>query len=146
MSISFETPQPRFGVVYPHDVIGPAANLGAERIEAEQHRSALAAVRMEAVEDIETHGLVEMADMRLALHRIVQMHEGLSHFVGDLKLEEVTTEYIGVVMNKVLTAEQGEISPEDCEEFFTGLSELVPELKRTSKETPAHANGTGMYL
>jgi len=139
----FDIPNSRFGVVRSHDSMGLEANAPLVRIEAEQHRSALAAVRSEASEDIKENGLVKMADMEHALHRVIKMHEGLSHFVKDLELEEVTSAYIGVIVNEILEDEKGELGPEDCEEFFTGLSELIPELKRVTDDAD---KGTGLYL
>jgi hypothetical protein len=133
----------RHGPVYSHDVMGVEANSAPESIEDEQRRHALLAVRAEAADDVERHGLVAMADMGHALQRAVKMQEGFSHFVDGISLEDVTAEYIAALTGKVIKDEHNELTIEDCEEFFTGLSEFIPELKKTTEDGN---NGTGMYL
>lgn len=121
----------RHGTVYSHDVIGREANKTREAIEQELRRNALATVREAASDDIERHGLVAMANMELTLGNTVRIHEQISGFV-DVSLEEVTAEYLAKITDKIITDKTGELSAEDLDEYFSGLSQFIPELSKSA--------------
>jgi hypothetical protein len=120
----------RHGTVYSPDTLGLPANAQTERIKAEQHKVALAAIRERVNEDIEGMGVVALSDMRLTLGRAIELHEGFSNFVDGLSLEEVTAEYLATLTKKIV--ESDELSDTDYDEYLTGLAEFIPELARTA--------------
>jgi hypothetical protein len=121
----------RHGTVYSHDVIGPEANKKHEVVEQELRESALAIVREAAGDDVESHGLIALSDMELTLGNAIRIHEQISKFV-EISLEDITAEYLAKVTDRVIKDKSGELTDEDFAEYFTGLSQFLPELSKAA--------------
>lgn len=122
----------RHGTVYSRDEIGPEANMSHEAIVEQQREAMLSEVRGMVIDDIETHGFVAMADMRFTLDRASDAYERLDSPLFHLTFEEVTAEYLSALTLRLVDKKQHEVSDDELDEYFTGLSQVLPELAKAA--------------